>query len=122
MTQNANLPLYDVPFLGPDGKLTEAWWIFLLQLFNRSGGSSGTGNIGRVVPVTVGISPFIYKAPSNGVAMISAGGISNLEYTRGGVTWYQTGMFRGAFPMAQGDALRITHVAAPSMIFAPNGL
>lgn len=122
MTQNANLPPYDVPFLGPNGKITQAWWIFLLQIFNRTGGSNGQGNIGAVVPVAVGISPFIYKAASGGVAMISAGGISKLEYTRDGNTWYQTGMFRGAFPMAKGDALRITHIAAPSMIFAPNGL
>lgn len=37
----ANIPLINVPFVTPDGRVSEAWFMFLIQLFRRSGGTSG---------------------------------------------------------------------------------
>lgn len=38
MTTNANMPNPAVPFLDGSGRISQAWWAFLLALFNRSGG------------------------------------------------------------------------------------
>jgi hypothetical protein len=37
----ANIPLINVPFVTPDGRVSEAWFMFLIQLFRRTGGTSG---------------------------------------------------------------------------------
>lgn len=39
----ADVPLVNVPFVNADGTVTESWFIFLVQLFRRSGGTSGGG-------------------------------------------------------------------------------
>lgn len=40
---NANVPLINVPFVDlKTGMVTESWFLFLIQLFQRTGGSSGT--------------------------------------------------------------------------------
>lgn len=36
-----NVPLVNVPFVNADGTVTESWFIFLVQLFRRTGGASG---------------------------------------------------------------------------------
>lgn len=38
----ADVPLINVPFVRPDGRVNEAWFLFLLQLFRRTGGTSGS--------------------------------------------------------------------------------
>lgn len=41
-----NVPLADVPFVDRNGNITETWFIFLVQLFRRTGGQGGdTGSI-----------------------------------------------------------------------------
>jgi hypothetical protein len=37
----ADVPLINVPFVRPDGRVSEAWFMFLIQLFRRTGGTSG---------------------------------------------------------------------------------
>ncbi|MBC8642132.1 hypothetical protein IAG25_35595 [Caballeronia sp. EK] len=34
-------PPYEVPFLGPDGRVNRVWWDFLLTIFNRTGANAG---------------------------------------------------------------------------------
>lgn len=36
-----NVPLINEPFVRPDGRVSEAWFMFLIQLFRRTGGASG---------------------------------------------------------------------------------
>jgi hypothetical protein len=36
-----SIPLAQAPFLGPNGRVTEPWWRFLLTLYNRTGQSEG---------------------------------------------------------------------------------
>lgn len=38
-----NVPLINVPFVDKNGNVTEAWFLFLVQLFRRTGGTSGGG-------------------------------------------------------------------------------
>ena len=38
----ADVPLINEPFVRPDGRVSEAWFMFLIQLFRRSGGTSGS--------------------------------------------------------------------------------
>lgn len=42
MDVRANIPDFNTPILGPDGRVNEIWWRFLLQLFNRTGGEQGS--------------------------------------------------------------------------------
>ena len=37
----ADVPLINEPFVRPDGRVSEAWFMFLIQLFRRTGGTSG---------------------------------------------------------------------------------
>jgi len=42
----ANVPLVSTPFVDSNGNVTEAWFLFLIQLWRRTGGSGGdTGSI-----------------------------------------------------------------------------
>lgn len=42
-----DVPLINVPFVRPDGRVNEAWFMFLIQLFRRTGGASGdTSSVG----------------------------------------------------------------------------
>jgi hypothetical protein len=42
----ANVPLINSPFVDKNGNITEAWFIFLVQLFRRTGGTGGgDGNL-----------------------------------------------------------------------------
>lgn len=42
-TIQTDVPLVNVPFVDPEtGTVTEAWFIFLIQLWRRTGGTSGT--------------------------------------------------------------------------------
>jgi len=36
-----NVPLINEPFITPDGRISQTWFMFLLQLFRRTGGTSG---------------------------------------------------------------------------------
>jgi hypothetical protein len=45
----ANVPLINVPFVDKNGNVTEAWFIFLIQLWRRTGGGGST-------PTTITIS------------------------------------------------------------------
>lgn len=66
--------------------------------------------------ITVGVSPFTYTATSNGLALISGGTVSLIEYGRGGV-FTNTGQIAGAILVEQGDSLRVTYTVLPTMTF-----
>lgn len=46
---STNLPLIDVPLVNENGNITEAWFLFLVQLFRRTGGESGGGSTSLTV-------------------------------------------------------------------------
>lgn len=71
--------------------------------------------------LTVGASPYTYindtGAPVD--VMISGGGISKLQFTRNGSSFYSTGSFYGMFTLSPWDAVKVTYVAAPTMVVVP---
>ena len=71
--------------------------------------------------LTVGASPYTYinntGAPVD--VMISGGGISKLQFTRNGTSFYSTGSFYGMFTLSPWDAVKVTYVAAPTMVVVP---
>jgi len=71
--------------------------------------------------LTVGLSPYTYindtGAPVD--VMISGGGISKLQFTRNGSSFYSTGSFYGMFTLSPWDAVKVTYVAAPTMVVVP---
>jgi hypothetical protein len=71
--------------------------------------------------LTVGASPYTYindtGAPVD--VMISGGGISKLQFTRNGSSFYSTGSFYGMFTLSPWDAVKVWYVAAPTMVVIP---
>jgi hypothetical protein len=67
--------------------------------------------------ISVGASPFLYtNSTGNNVdVMISGGGISALEFSRDGTTFYDTGSYYGMFSLSPADMLRVTYISAPVM-------
>ncbi len=69
--------------------------------------------------ITVGASPFVYQYTGAGNAsiVVNGGGVTLVEFSRDGTTWYQVGG-AGAINMyhlSQGDYLRVTYGALPVM-------
>lgn len=96
------------------GAFTPPWWRFLSSLASEAAGPTRA----NPAPVSVGPSPYIYRAAVSGALMVQGGGVSALEFTRDGLTWYALGNFYGMFPMAAGDQIRVTYpAAAPVLTF-----
>ena len=71
--------------------------------------------------ITVTASPFTYinQTGGNVDVIVSGGGISLLEFSRNGTTFYSTGSFYGMFSLSPYDRLRATYVSAPTMTLVP---
>lgn len=68
--------------------------------------------------IAVGASPFTYQYVEAGQAsvLLSGGTVTLVEFSRDGVTWYSVGVATDAMlAVSQGDYLRITYGAAPTM-------
>jgi hypothetical protein len=114
-------PSPTVPIVDPaTGTLTPIWLRFLLAIFQRTGGASGS-SAGSPLTVTPTASPFAYAAPSSGSLLISGGGVSNLQFSRDGTHWFSTGSFYGSFEMSQNDLVEIAYPGSPpTVIFVPH--
>jgi hypothetical protein len=51
--------------------------------------------------------------------MISGGGVSQLEFSRDGITYYDTGSYYGMFTLSPSDMLRVTYTQAPILTLIP---
>ena len=76
---------------------------------------------GNPSAITVTTSPFTYVNPSVYAVdvMVSGGGVSNLEISRDGVTFINTGSYYGMFALSPSDTLRVTYVSPPTMTLIP---
>ena len=81
--------------------------------------AAGAANLPSAITVTA--SPFTYQNTSGFPAdvLVSGGGISALDLSRDGTTWYNAGAFYGAIPLSPNDQMRVTYVAAPTMTLVP---
>jgi|LakMenEpi03Aug12_release.lakeMendotaPanAssembly.Ray.scaffolds.fasta_scaffold117770_2 hypothetical protein len=66
-------------------------------------------------------SPFTYTNQTGYTVdvIVSGGGVSLLEFSRDGATFFSTGSFYGMFTLSPNDRLRVTYVAAPTMTLVP---
>lgn len=68
-------------------------------------------------------SPFTYQNTNSYTLNVlvggSIGGVTNLEFSRDGITWYGTGSFYGQFTLCPLDYLRITYTVAPTVTGIP---
>ncbi len=69
--------------------------------------------------VTLGASPYTYLADRDGVLIIRAGTVSQLDYVRN-TTSVPIGVVAGAIPMLLADAVVITYAVAPTVTFLPS--
>ena len=74
---------------------------------------------GALVPVILGVSPFVYTAPAHGAVLVRGPGVIRLELSFDGATFYQTGSWYGAFPLASGATVRLTFIGSPTLTFIP---
>lgn len=72
-------------------------------------------------PIVVGASPFTYINNTGYTAdvIVSGGGVSLLEFSRNGVTFFSTGSFYGMFTLSPYDRLRVTYLTPPKMTLIP---
>lgn len=68
--------------------------------------------------VTVGASPFTYRAGRDGYFIVTGGTVSKQEYGRSAV-FTDVGLLTSMLPILLGDAIRVTYTAVPTITFIP---
>lgn len=71
--------------------------------------------------ITLTASPFTYVNDTGYTVdvIVSGGGVSLLEFSRNGVTFFSTGSFYGMFTLSPYDRLRVTYQTPPQMTLVP---
>jgi hypothetical protein len=106
-----NLPSFDQPLM--NGKINQKdWYFFLVGLY--IGLPPQAEN-----PVVVGVSPYVYTNEVKGSVIVSGGTVSDISFSRDGVTFYTTGETTGMFTLNAQDRLRVTYTVVPTMTFVP---
>jgi hypothetical protein len=102
-------PTYETPIT--QGRNTHsAWYRFF------TGIQKGTPPSAESV-LTLGVSPYPYKAAQKGFLIIKGGTVSAVQFTRSATTL--TGQTQGIFPMSAGDVLTITYAVLPTVTWVP---
>lgn len=119
MTHALNLPTPTSSFVVPaTGVLRREWWYWLLHIYERTGGATGS-DFGPVVPVTLTASPTVYTASIGGTLFVSGSGMIRVEISKTGETWYSTGSWYGGHRMIEASKARLTYIGAPTVVFIP---
>ena len=122
MLNITQIPSARVP-ITEDGEalISREWYRFLYNLFvlNGSGGAATYAN--PASPVVATGSPFLYTNADTYTVdiMVSGGGVSKLEFSRDGTTYYDTGSYYGMFTLSPSDMLRVTYTQAPILTLIP---
>ena len=109
MTQYRAVPTYTTPWT-PGNKNDSTWYRYF------QAGETGQPPSAEIA-VTLTASPFIYQAPKKGYLVISGGTVTSIMISRTPPTYYLTGQTSGVIPVAQGDTVKITYTAAPTVTF-----
>ena len=112
------IPANRADFFDPrTGNMTREWYLFFSQVYS----SIVEGSTLPPSAVTIGASPYTYTNGNtyNEDIMISGGGVIKLEFTRDGVTFYNTGSYYGMFSLSPGDSLKIEYLTAPTVTSIP---
>jgi hypothetical protein len=124
MLNITNIPSARVQIIDPTTNLiSTAWYRFFLNMFELTGGgSSGVTNY-RTPPSAIEVveSPFVYVNNTGFPAdiIVSGGGVILLEFSRNGVTFFNTGSFYGMFTLSPFDRLRVTYQTPPQLTLVP---
>ncbi len=109
---NANnaaiVPSSQQPLVDKGGRITPVWQRF----FNAIVSSAAP-----IAPVTVGASPFSYRAGAGGTLVVTGGTVSSIALTRNLTTVSLP--TSGTFLMANGDTVAITYSGLPTVTFIP---
>ena len=116
MSFPSNIPPPNVSFLDANGNVATVWWQYLLTLFNRTGGLTGTSPGGPPVSINLDASPLQFKAPADGTLFITGGGVSSLKIGRGTGSAFDTGQFYAPLPMSAGDTVTMSFITPPPTV------
>ena len=119
MLNVTNIPSARVVFIDPQTNLmSRSWYRFFFNLFVLTGSGQPPA---ALTPIIVTASPFIYTNTADLPVdvIVSGGSISNLEFSRDGVTFFNTGSYYGMFGLSPGDHLRATYTSTPTMTLVP---
>jgi hypothetical protein len=107
------IPHQSIPVAG-QVPMTREWFGYLAKQYRQLGGQGEA-----LQPVTVGASPYIYQAQTNGLLIISGGTVSAIAYSRDRTAFYTLGQTSGLFPLFALDYIRVTYTVLPVLVFAP---
>lgn len=113
-------PQIGVPVVDPNtGILQQAWYQFLVNLWNRTGGGGGLSPT-PIIPVIPTAAPFTYTATTTGNMWVDQGTYADVSIIRGGVTLLSGKITRGIFPLSLGDDFTINYTTlTPTLHFIP---
>ena len=111
-SQLNTIPNYPVQLV-QNQQTSKDWYFFWSGLFRGLPPAN-------VEEVALTGSPFIYTAPRKGSLIVSGGTVSAIEFSRDGVTFYDTGQTSGMIPSNAADQIQITYAVAPTVTFVPS--
>jgi hypothetical protein len=122
MLDITQIPSSRVP-ITEDGQalISREWYRFLFNLFTLNGSGGAATYANPASPVVATGSPFLYTNADTYTVdiMVSGGGVSKLEFSRDGTTYYNTGSYYGMFTLSPSDMLRVTYTQAPILTLIP---
>jgi hypothetical protein len=122
MLDITQIPSSRVP-ITEDGKalISREWYRFLFNLFTLNGSGGAATYMNPAIPVIAIESPVLYTNANTYTVdiMVSGGGVSKLEFSRDGTTFYDTGSYYGMFTLSPSDMLRVTYTQAPILTLIP---
>ena len=82
---------------------------------------SGAPSIAAPLAITAGASPYSYKNTSNARQnlIVTGGTVTTIAFSRGGVTFYSTGLIAGCVMLNPNDICQITYTVAPVVTAVP---
>lgn len=99
--------------LSRNGVTSKDWFFFWSGLWK----GLPPANVEPYTPVS---SPDVYSATRRGSMLISGGTVTAVEFSRDGVTFYDTGITSGPVWLNATDRVRVTYAVAPDMVFVPS--
>jgi hypothetical protein len=112
MAQQFNQPpTYNQPLVV--GGITSKDWYFFWNAMWRGLAP------GPPMALTPTASPYTYSASVKGAVLVSGGTVSQIRFSRDGITFYNVGATAGSFTLNAADRLEVTYTVVPTMTFVP---